>query len=157
MEKSKAPKRELTKLEKRYKSLRWAQYILFFLSIAVAIAPATVAVFKTGLVYTVSENEGGKWSLTVYAIFVISVGVLLMAKGLMSKFKDKLPWATVAVIGTWIMTGFISAIRAIVEDALFISLMLAIGCSVAAVLSGISDLCKTQADVMRDEYNRRQD
>ncbi len=157
MEKSKAPKRELTKLEKRYKSLRWAQYILFFLSIIVAIVPAAIAVVKTGLVYTVSENEGGKWSLTVYAIFVISVGVLLMAKGLMSRFKDKLPWATVAVIGTWIMTGFISAIRAIVEDALVISLALAIGCSVAAVLSGISDLCKTQADVMRDEYNRRQE
>lgn len=157
MEKSKAPKRELTKLEKRYKSLRWSQYILFVLSIAVAVVPATVAVVKTGLVYTVSENEGGKWSLTVYAIFVIAVGVLLMAKGLVSKYRDKLPWATSAVIGTWIMTGFISAIHSIVEDALVISLALAIGCSVAAVLSGISDLCKTQADVMRDEYNRRQE
>lgn len=157
MEENKAPKRELTRLEKRYKSLRWAQYILFFLSLAAAVVPATVAVFKTGLVYSVSENEGGKWSLAVYAIFVVSVGVILMAKGLMSKFKDKLPWATTAVIGTWIMTAFISAIRAIVEDALFISLMLAIGCTVAAVLSGISDLCKAQADVMRDEYNRRQE
>ena len=157
MKENKAPKRELTKLEKRYKSLRWSQYILFFLSIIVAVVPATVAVFKTGLVYSVSENEGGKWSLAGYAVFVVSIGVILMAKGLMSKFKDKLPWATSAVIGTWIMTGFISAIRAIVEDALFISLALAIGCSVAAVLSGISDLCKTQADVMRDEYNRRQE
>lgn len=156
MENNKAPKRELTRLEKRYKSLRWAQYILFFLSIMAAVAPATVAVFKTGLVYTVAENDGGTWSLSFYAIFIIAVGVLLMGKGLISKYKDKLPWATSAVIGTWIMTGFISAIRAIVEDALFISLMLSIGCSVAAVLSGISDLCKAQADVLRDEYNRRQ-
>jgi hypothetical protein len=61
------------------------------------------------------------------------------------------------VIGTWIMTGFISAIRAIVEDALVISFALAIGCSVAAVMSGISDLCKVQADAIRDEYNRRQE
>lgn len=157
MEENKAPKRELTRLEKRYKSLRWAQYILFVLSIASAVAPAAVAVFKTGLVYTVAENEGGKWSLAGYAIFVISVGVVLMAKGLIGKFKDKLPWATSAVIGTWIMTGFIAAIRAIVEDALFISLTLAIGCTVAAVLSGISDLCRAQADTLRDEYNRRQE
>ena len=157
MEENNAPKRELTKLEKRYKSLRWAQYILFALSIIAATVPATIAVVKTGLVYTVSENEGGKWSLTVYAVFVIAVGVLLMAKGLISKYKDKLPWATSAVIGTWIMTGFISAIRAIVEDALVISFALAIGCSVAAVMSGISDLCKVQADAIRDEYNRRQE
>ncbi len=157
MEENKAPKRELTRLEKRYKSLRWAQYILFCLSIIVAVAPATVAVFKTGLVYSAAENEGGKWSLAVYAIFVISVGVVLMAKGLIGKFKDKLPWATSAVIGTWIMTAFISAIRAIVEDALFISLILAIGCTAAALLSGISDLCKAQADALRDEYNHRQE
>lgn len=156
MEENKAPKRELTRLEKRYKSLRWAQYILFFVSVIVAVVPATVAVFNTGLVYTAAENDGGKWSLAAYAIFVVSVGVVLMAKGLIGKFKDKLPWATTAVIGTWIMTAFIFAIKAIVEDAFFISFMLAIGCTVAAVLSGISDLCKAQADVMREEYNRRQ-
>lgn len=152
----KTPKRVLTKLEKRYKSLRWAQYILFFLSLAVALVPATVAVIKTGIVYTAAENNGGHWSLAGYAVFVVSVGVVLMAKGFMGKFKDKLPWATTAVVGTWIMTAFIAAIKAIVEDALFISLTLAIGCTVAAVLSSISDLCKAQADAMRDEYNRRQ-
>jgi len=157
MDKETTPKRELTRLEKRYKGLRWAQHILFWLSVLCAVVPATVAVFNTGLVYTVAENEGGKWSLAGYAVFVIAVGVILMAKGLISKFKDKLPWATAAVVGTWIMTGFIAAIRAIVEDALIISLALAIGCTVAAVLSAISDLCRAQADVMRDEYNRRQE
>lgn len=150
--KQKRPKRELTKLEKRYKGLRWAQHILFGLSIVAAIAPCTVAVIKTGLVY---KNEGAKWALGGYAIFVIAVGALLIFKGLRDKFSDKLPWSTGAVVGTWIMTGFIAAIKAIVEDALIISLVLAIGCSVAAVLGGISDLCKTQADALRDEYNRR--
>ena len=156
MGKNNAPTRGLTRLERRYKSLRWAQYILFFLSLAVAVVPATVAVIKTGLVYTVSENSGGHWSLAGYAVFVVSIGAALMVKGLIAKFKDKLPWATTAVVGTWIMTAFIAAIKAIVEDALFISLTLAIGCTVAAVLSSISDLCKAQADAMRDEYNRRQ-
>ena len=154
-EKEKAPKRELTRLEKKYKGLRWTQHILFWLSIVAAVVPATVAVLKTGIIYSVAENEGGKRSLAGYAVFVVAVGVLLMAKGLMGKFKDKLPWATTAVVGTWIMTGFIAAIRAIVEDALFISFALAIGCTVAAVLSSISDLCRAQADALRDEYNRR--
>lgn len=156
-EKEKAPKRELTRLEKKYKGLRWAQHILFWLSIISAVVPCAVAVLKTGLIYSVAEDESGKWSLAGYAVFVVAVGVILMAKGLMSKFKDKLPWATSAVIGTWIMTAFIAAIKAIVEDALIISLTLAIGCTVAAVLSSISDLCKVQADSLRDEYNRRQE
>ena len=151
--KEKTPKRELTRLEKRYKGLRWAQYILFGLSILAATVPCAVAVIKTGLVY--KAEESAKWSLGGYAIFVVAVGAVLMLKGLRDKFRDKLPWATSAVIGTWIMTGFIAVIKAIVEDALIISLTLAIGCTVAAVLSSISDLCRAQADALRDEYNRR--
>lgn len=151
----KAPKRELTRLEKKYKGLRWAQHILFWLSIISAVAPCAVAVLKTGLVYKAQADA--RWALAGYAVFVIAVGVLLMAKGLMSKFSDKLPWATSAVIGTWIMTAFIAVIKSIVEDALIISLALAIGCTVAAVLSSISDLCRVQADALRDEYNRRQE
>lgn len=146
-------KKELTRLEKRYKSLRWAQHILFWVSVAVAVVPAFVAILKVGLVY--KESSGARWGLAGYSVFVIAVGVILMAKGLMNKFKDKLPWATAAVIGTWIMTGFISAIKTIVEDALIISFVLAIGCTAAAVLSAISDLCRAQADALRDEYNRR--
>lgn len=151
--KEKAPKRELTRLEKRYKGLRWAQHILFWLSIISAVAPCAVAVLKTGLIYKAQEEA--RWALGGYAIFVIAVGAFLMLKGLRDRFRDKLPWATSAVIGTWIMTGFIAAIKAIVEDALIISLVLAIGCTAAAVLSSISDLCKAQADALRDEYNRR--
>lgn len=151
--KEKTPKRELTRLEKRYKGLRWAQHILFWLSILAATVPGAVAVIKTGLVY--KAEESAKWSLGAYAIFVVAVGAVLMLKGLRDKFRDKLPWATSAVIGTWIMTGFIAVIKAIVEDALIISLTLAIGCTVAAVLSSISDLCRAQADSLRDEYNRR--
>ena len=86
---------------------------------------------------------------------MVAVGAVLMLKGLRDKFRDKLPWATSAVIGTWIMTGFIAVIKTIVEDALIISLTLAIGCTVAAVLSSISDLCRAQADSLKDEYNRR--
>ena len=153
-ERSKAPKRELTRLEKRYKGLRWAQHILFWLSIISATAPVTITAFKVGIIYKAGNSEG-RVALAGYAVFVIAVGVLLMAKGLREKFRDKLPWATTATIGAWVLTGFINAIRTIVDDTFYISLALAIGCTVAAVLSSISDLCKTQADALEDEYHRR--
>ena len=151
--KQKSPKRELTRLEKKYKCLRWTQYILFGLSIISAIVPCAVAVINTGLVY--KAEEGGRWALGGYAVFVIAVGAVLMIKGLRDKFRDKLPWATAAATGTWIMTGFIAVIKSIVEDAFIISFTLAISCTVAAVLSSISDLCRAQADSLKDEYNRR--
>lgn len=154
-ENNKAPKRELTRLEKRYKRLRWAQHILFWLSIIAAVAPVTITALEVGLIYK-TDGSGEGFALAGYAIFVIAIGALLMVKGLRDKFRDKLPWSTTAAIGAWIMTGFIGAIRTIVNDTYFISLALAIGCTVAAITSTISDYCKSQADILQDEYNRRQ-
>lgn len=155
--KDKAPKRELTRLEISYKRLRWAQHILFWVSILTAIVPAVVVALTTGLVFREAHNEDGKWRLAGFAIFVLGVGALLMLKGLRDKLKDKMPWALTAAVGSWIMTGFIFVIYKIVEDALFISLALAIGCTVASVLSSVSDLCKARADAMQQEYYRRQE
>jgi hypothetical protein len=154
--KNKALERELTAFEKRYKGLRWAQHILFWVSVLAATVPALVVALTTGLVFTEAHNEDGKWHLAGFAIFVLAIGALLMLKGLRDKFRDKMPWSVTAAVGSWVMTGFIYAIHKIVEDALWISLALAIGCTVASVLSAISDLCKTQADAMQQEYYRRQ-
>ena len=151
--KEKAPRRKLTRLEKRYKRLRWSQHILFWLSVISAIMPCAIAVLNRGIIYKAQEEK--RWALAGYAVFVIFVGVLLLAKGLREKFRDKLPWSTGAVIGAWIMTGFIAAIKAIIEDTLIISFALAVGCTAAAVLAAISDHCEAQADALRDEYNRR--
>jgi hypothetical protein len=154
--KNKTPKEELTPFEKRYKRLRWAQHVLFWISILTATVPAVVVALNTGLVFQEASNEEGEWRLAGFAIFVLAIGALLMLKGLRDKFRDKMPWSVTAAVGSWVMTGFIYAIHKIVEDALWISLALAIGCTVASVLSAISDLCKTQADAMESEYYRRQ-
>jgi ABC-type iron transport system FetAB permease component len=152
--KQKAPKRELTKLEKRYKKLRWSQYILFVVSIAFAIVPCAVAIIKTGIAY---KTEGTKWSLSGYVVFLVMFAILLIFKGLREKFRDKIPWSTGAAIGMWVMTGFIMAIKAIIEDALILSFVIAMGCTIASVLCVISDYSKTQADALETEYRRRSD
>ena len=154
--KDKAQKREFSAFEKRYKGLRWAQHILFWCSIFAAVLPALAVAVVTGLVFTEAHNVDGHWGLAGYAIFVLAVGAILMLKGLRDKFRDKMPWALTAATGSWIMTGFIYAIYKIVEDALFISLALAIGCSVATVMSSVSDYCKARANAMESEYYRRQ-
>ena len=150
--KEKTPKRELTRLEKKYKGLRWTQHILFWLSILAATVPGAVAVLKTGVVY---KTESEKWSISGFVVFIIAVSAILMVSGLRDKFRDKLPWAMKAVVGSWVMFVFIWIIKSIIEDAYIISLVLAIGCTVAAVLGSISNLCEAQADSLEAEYNRR--
>ena len=153
---NKTPKEELTPFEKRYKRLRWAQHILFWISILTAIVPAVVVALNTGLIFHEARNAEGKWRLAGFAIFVVAIGVLLMLKGLRDKLKDKMPWSVTATVGSWIMTGFIFVVYKIIEDALWLSLALAIGCSVATVLSYISEYYETRADAMESEYYRRQ-
>lgn len=151
---SKENRRELSRLEKRYKRLRWTQTILGWLSVIVAIAPVTWVTFKVGVEYKEAEQS---WSLAGFAIIIIAIGVILMTSGLIFKYREKLPWALLATVGSWIMTALLWSLQKIIGDALYISLALAIGCSAALILGSISDLCKVQADGIEQEYHRRQD
>lgn len=150
---SKENRRELSKLEKRYKRLRWTQVILAWLSGGFAILPALAVMLKVGLRYKAAEQS---WSLAGFAVIVFGIGVAFMLRGLIVKYGSKLPWSLGATIGSWIMTALLWSLQKIIEDALYISLALAIGCSVALILGSISDLCKAQADGLEQEYNRRQ-
>lgn len=146
-------KREPSKLEKRYKRLRWAQYILFWLSIATAVLPAAIVAYKVGRTFKRAE-EG--WSLTGFAVIIIGIGAVLIVGGLLNRFHDKIPWAFKAAIGSGILTLLLWSLQSIVEEAFYISIALAIGCTVALIMGSISDLCDAQADSIEQEYNRRQ-
>ena len=146
-------KRELTDLEKRYKRLRWAQWILFVCSIISAILPAVIVAFRVAPKLANAESRVG---LAGFAVVILVIGAILMTWGLIMKYRDKLPWALLAAVGSWILYFLILSIQKIAEDAMFISLALAIGCSVALIAGSISDFCKAQADGIEQEYHRRQ-
>ncbi len=147
-------KRELTefeKLETRYKRLRWAQWILFISSILSAIVPAVTVALRVALTI---KDSGRQISLAGFAVVILAIGALLMTWGLIAKYKDKLPWALLATVGAWIMTLLLWSLQKIIEDALFISLALAIGCTAALIMSSVSDFCKVQADGIEEEYRK---
>lgn len=145
-------KRELTDLEKRYERLRWGQWILFACSIISAILPAVISAFR---VAPKLQNTESKVGLAGFAVVILVIGAILMTWGLIAKYRDKLPWALTATVGSWILYFLIWSIQKIAEDAMFISLALAIGCSVALITGAISDFCKASADGIEQEYNRR--
>jgi hypothetical protein len=146
-------KRELTDLEKRYKRLRWAQWILFVCSIISAILPAVIVAFRVAPRLANVESRVG---IAGFAVVILVIGVVLMARGLIVKYREKLPWALLATVGAWILFLLIWSVQKIAEDAMFISLALAIGCSVALIMGAVSDSCKASADGIEQEYHRRQ-
>lgn len=147
-------KDELTELEKKYQRLRWAQWIIFAVSVVTAILPAVVVAIKVGLKFKSSESG---WSLAGFAVVVLGIGAAFILRGLLRKFSDEIPWALGAMVASWVLVLLLWSLQAIIEDALLISWALAIGCSVALVLGSISDLCKALADGIQEEYRRRQD
>lgn len=147
-------KKELTDLEKKYKRLRWTQWILFILSIITAITPAVIVAVRVAPRF---ESTESRWGLAGFAVVIISIGAILMLWGLIMKYRDKLPWLLLPTVISWLLFLLIWSIRKIADDAFFIALALAIGCSVAIIMSMISDFYKASADGIQQEYNRRQE
>lgn len=147
-------RKELTDLEKKYKRLRWTQWILFILSIITAITPAVIVAVRVAPRF---ESTESRWGLAGFAVVIISIGAILMLWGLIMKYRDKLPWLLLPTVISWLLFLLIWSIRKIADDAFFIALALAIGCSVAIIMSMISDFCKASADGIQQEYNRRQE
>lgn len=144
-------KQDITELEKRYPRLRVAQVILLVLSIISALGPATAVAISEASTFK-SAEEG--WSLAGYAVVIIGIGVLCVCGGLLSKYRDKLPWTLTATAAAWVMTFALGALRSIIDNAFWISFALAIGCSAAIIMASISDLCGATADGIEDEYKK---
>lgn len=144
--------RELAELEKKYKRARWAQWILFALSVISALGPAIVVTIKVGMRYKSAESG---WSLAGFSIVILGIGVAFILRGLLRKFAEKIPWTTGAMIGSWILVLLLWSLKAIIQDALYIALALAIGSSVAIILATISDFYEVHADGLEAEYKRR--
>lgn len=142
-------KSELYKIEKRYKRLRWVQHILFWLSVISAVIPAFIVTLKVGLRYTESEES---WSLAVFSVAIFALGLIFVLRGLLRKFAEKISWALGATVACWVMLLILWSLERIIDDALLIAWALSIGCSVALIMSSISDLCKVQADCLKEEY-----
>lgn len=151
MDEEKKEKKELSKLEKRYPRLRLAQVIFLVLSIISALGPAIVVAVSEASTFK-RADEG--WSLAGYAVVIIGIGVLCVCGGLLAKYRDKLPWALRATVVAWVMVFALHALRSIIDEAFWISLALAIGCSAAIILASISDWYGAIADGIEDEYKK---
>ena len=139
----------LTRQFRRYKLLWLACLIL---SVVSAIAPGVVAAIK---VAPALKDSGSKWGLAGYAVVIICIAALVVWRALSKKYASKLPWALSAMIWMWALTAVLFALQKIIDEALLITFVFAIGASVAVVLSCLTDLFGALAKQTGEELKIR--
>lgn len=135
----------LTRLRRRYKILKW---VCLLSSLISAIVPGTLAAIK---VAPKLKDAGSRWGLAGYAVIILCIAGLIIWRALSKKYASKLPWALSPTILMWALVAMLFALRKIIDEALLITLVFAIGMSVAFVLSFLTDLFGTLAGQADEE------
>ena len=141
----------LKKLERRYKRCKVLKGVLLIVSVVVAVAPAVFVAVRVAPSFPKAKIGEG---LATFAIFILAAGLIFVIRGLKKRYASKLPWATTTLLWSWVLFFLIYSLQSVISQARQISLALAIGVSVAFVLSLGSELCATLEKAAEDEYKR---
>lgn len=141
----------LKRLDKRYKSCKVLKWVLGVTSILFAILPPIYVAFKVAPAIPKTNVWAG---VTGFAAFLLAIGLLFIIRGLNRRYGQKLPWATTYVLGSWTMWAFIVALERVIDQAGQISLALALGSSVAFILSLGSECFRVMEKTAEEEYKR---
>ena len=142
---------KLKRLDKRYKSCKVLKWLFEILSIPFAIVPPVCVAFRVAPAIPKTSVWVG---VTGFAAFLLAIGLLFVIRGLNRRYGQKLPWATTCTLGSWTMWAFVTAFEKIIEQAGQIALALALGSSVAFILSLGSECFRVMERNAEEEYKR---
>ena len=139
------------KLNKRYKALRWAQHILYWLGNAACVIPMLIASVK--IVPGIKTTES-RLAFGGVAIFFTAIVVLVLAKSIIAQVANKIPPALIVFITVVALLIFMICLQKVIDEAVAILAVGAIG-SFIGVLSGTaSTFCKCSADDIEVYYKK---
>ncbi len=142
------------KLEKRYKALRWIQYIAFGLSIAACFVPLLISCIR--VVPTVETAEQ-KWSVCIIAVIITVIISCIALRSLIRKFIDKIPYTLLILAVSVALLALVICLKTIIDDAIAVLWVAAISSAVAFALELTSMFCKAMAEYTKEEYGRIKD
>ena len=139
----------LEKLDKRYKTYRWIQYITFVLSIVACCVPLIVSCVK--FLPMIKSAEEARSTVGI-AVILSAVIALVTMRSLVSKYISKLPYTLIIlIVSVGMLVGAI-CLKKIIDDAIAILWVAAISSAAAFVLELVSMFCKTMAEHTEEEY-----
>ena len=142
------------KLEKRYKVVRWIQYIAFGLSVASCFIPLMVSCIR--VVPTVQTAEQ-KLSIGGIAVIITAIIACVALRSLIRKFIDKIPYTLLVLAISAALLVLVICLKTIMDDAIAVLWVAAISSAIAFVLELLSMFCKAMAEYTKEEYGRIKD
>jgi O-antigen/teichoic acid export membrane protein len=139
------------KLEKKYKALRITQYVTFILSIIACTIPLVVTCIR---VVPEFKNGEERWSLFGVAAVITAIILIVVLRGLIRKFIDKLPYTVSVLIVSVLMLVLTICLKRIIDDAIAVLWVAAISSAAAFLLELTSMACKALAEHTKEEYGR---
>lgn len=137
-------------IERRYKKLRWAQHILFVLALAVCIIPMVVSSIK---VIPAATDTESRLAFGCVAVFFITITILVLFRNVLRKFVANIPCTFGVLIVMVAIAIFLFLLKKIIDDALAIVFIGAVGSFFGVVLETISTVCKIKADDIKTNYS----
>lgn len=141
----------LKRLNRAYKTYKVLKWVFLIVSIAVALCPAIVTAIR---VAPYVPKPAPYVSIASFAAVIIAIGIGLVLGGLIRRYGHKLPWAIWGLCGSWIMYLVLYSLGKVIKQAEQVSLALAIGMSIAAVLAITSDLFAAFEKQCEEEFKK---
>ena len=139
------------KLNKRYKALRWAQHISFWLGIASCVLPMLIASIR--VIPSIKDTES-RLAFGGVAIFFTAIVGLVLAKNVVKRFSANLPITLTVFIFVAALTVFMMCLQKVIDDAVAILTVGLIGCFVGVIFEFASIVCKYNADEIEHYYKK---
>lgn len=138
-------------MKKRYKKLKWAQYILFGLSIVSCFLPIIISTCKA---FPLTKTVESKLALGGATLFFCAVIALVVFRSLVTKFIHKLPYTLTVLVFVGVLLAFVMLIKMIADDAVAVLTTGLIGAAVGFIIELASMYCSILANEAREIYYR---
>lgn len=103
------------------------------------------------------KNTESKLALGGVAIFIIALVTLILLRNIVKKYLTNLPCTLAVFIIVVAMLLFIVCLDKIIDDAIAVLLVGAVGCFVGVILETVSMICKLNADDIKETVRRMSD
>ena len=140
-------------MKKRYKRWRIARFVLFLLSVLSCLAPIIITAIGTAPYITTTESKLALGGATLVFCALIA---LIVFRSLVAKFIHKLPYSLTVFFAVIILLVLTSSIKLIIDDAVAILLVGAVGAGGGVVLELGSMFCGFKAEEIKELYRDRE-
>lgn len=139
------------KIERKYKVCRWLQHICIALAAISCILPMIVASIK---VAPETPDVSSKLAIGGVAIFFIVIISLILLRSFVKKFIANIPATLTVFISVIAMLLFLVCLKKIIDDAIAVLIVGAVGSFVGVIFEIVSMICKIQADDIKELCGR---